>query len=316
MKNRRNRPFDLLAAGELLIDFISVDFAEDLEKAHHFKRLLGGSPANMCMNMTRLGNRTLLAATVGEDDMGKWLYREVEALGVDCRLLRRVGQPTTLILVTRSRAVSNFEAYRSADCEITTGQFPDDLLQEVRIFHTTCFGLSRQPAREAILDAAARAADMGCQLSMDANYAAKIWPDREEARRVVARYCELGALLKVSEVDWERLYGSPLTEAEEVARHLLGLGAREVCVTLGEKGAYVASAGGDSAFLPARPVKVRDTTGAGDAFWSGYLTAWLDGHGPEGCVRAGRRMAEMKLEHFGPLGRRVGRSTLYEEEQG
>ncbi len=312
MINETKRKFDICCAGELLIDFISEEFADDLDDVSKFRRIQGGSPANLCMNMARLGKRTALIATVGADDMGQFLLRAVEALGVDCTYLASAQVPTTLILVTRSRTVSNFEAYRSADCQITSSQFPDTLLAGTRIFHTTCFALSLDPARSAILDAARRAAAMGCQLSIDANYAQKIWADREEAQAIVAEYCSWGALVKVSEVDWERLYGNPLQDPQSAADHFLALGAKEVCVTMGGEGCFVSNAD-KRLFLPARPVDVKDTTGAGDAFWSGYLSAWLDEHDLEQRAKAGRKMAETKLGYFGPLPNSVACEMIYSD---
>lgn len=295
-----------------MIDFISTDFAENLDEATHFKRLPGGSPANLCMNMARLGNRVSLAATVGNDDMGHFLFRYVESHGVDVHPLYRVDLPTTLILVTRSQQVSNFEAYRGADNQITSEQFPEHLLQDISIFHTTCFGMSLEPARSTIYTAAQKAHARGCQLSIDANYAAKIWPNRAQAQDMLAGYVGMGAIVKISEIDWERLYDQPLGDPANAARHFLSLGARAVCVTLGAEGCLVASPA-ESHFLGTRPVEVKDTTGAGDAFWSGFLTAWLEGHGLLACARAGRRMAELKLAHFGPLPQRVERSLIFEE---
>ncbi len=309
---RRSRPYDLLAVGELLIDMISTDFAESLDEVHHFKRLQGGSPANLCLNMARLGNRTALVATIGQDNMGDLLWQQVQQLGVDCSYLRRVAEPTTLILVTRSRQVSNFEAYRMADPLIISEQLPESLLANATIFHTTCFGLSRDPAQSAIMQAAAQARQQGCQLSIDVNYASKIWPDRTQAQALVAQYCTWGTLLKISEVDWERLYDIPLDEPQQATAHFLNLGAKQVCVTLGDQGCVVDDGSG-AQFLPARPINVKDTTGAGDAFWSGYLTAWLDGHTPLNCAKAGRRMAEEKLQHFGPLSANFPVELIYED---
>lgn len=310
MSARRNKKYDILAAGELLVDFISTGFAENLDKAQNFKRLQGGSPANMCMNMARLGNKAKLLASLGNDDMGRYLLNYVQSVGVDCRHVRPVDIPTTLILVTRSREVSNFEAYRGADCEIVDEQFPSGIFDSLAIFHTTCFALSREPAQSSIMRAARLAARSGCQLSIDANYARKIWRDQQQAQQMVAEYCSYGALIKVSEVDWERLYNSRLEEPEAAADHFLGLGASEACITLGSEGCFVARAE-DRLFLPARKVEVKDTTGAGDAFWSGYLTAWLDGQTLSNRAKAGRRMAELKLEHFGPLPNRVPKEEVY-----
>ena len=307
-----SRRYDILSAGELLVDMISADFAVSLDEAQLFKRLPGGSPANLGMNMARLGQRVLLAATLGQDDIGGYLFDWVQKLGVDCRLLRRAAVPTTLILVTRSRQVSNFEAYRGADCQILDEQFPDEILAQVEIFHTTCFALSLPPAQGSIMRAAERAAALGAQLSIDINYAQKIWTDREQAQQLVADYCSRGALVKASEVDWERLYGTKLEDAAAAAAHFLSLGAREACITLGEEGCFVANAK-ERLFLPARPIAVKDTTGAGDAFWSGYLTAWLDGLPLVQRAMAARRMAELKLGCFGPLPQRVERKEIYEE---
>jgi len=312
MSQHSNKKYDILALGELLIDFISTDFAENLDEVVNFKRLQGGSPANMCMNMARLGKTSRLVASVGNDDMGLFLRKSVEATGVDCHHIRSVAQPTTLILVTRSQQVSNFEAYRSADQDIIDEQIPTGQLQDTAIFHTTCFGLSRNPAKQAIMRAAKLASQKGCQLSIDANYARKIWPDQAEAQQLVADYCGYGAMVKVSEVDWERLYNTKLEQPEQAAQHFLDMGAREVCITLGGDGCFVATAQ-EQHFLKARKVKVKDTTGAGDAFWSGYLTAFLDGHSLLNRAKAGRRMAELKLANFGPLPIKVNKELIYED---
>ena len=312
MIKRRDRPFDLLSVGELLIDFISADFADSLDDVINFKRLQGGSPANLCMNMARLSNRVKLVATVGKDDMGTHLLNCLKPLNIDTTHLFRSDLPTTLILVTRSKEVSNFEAYRAADCQISDQQFPDHLFAETTLFHTTCFALSKEPAQSTIVKAFQKAARMGCQLSIDANYAQKIWPDQKKAQELLKQYCSLGAIVKISEVDWERLYNTPLKDPKAAAQFLLGLGASEVCVTLGSEGCYAASKE-EACFLPARVIEIKDTTGAGDAFWSGYLTAWLDGLSLEEKCKAGRKMAELKLGHFGPFPGMVERSKIYSD---
>ena len=106
--------------------------------------------------------------------------------------------------------------------------------------------------------------------------------------------------MKISEVDWERLYNKQLDDPQTVIQHFLEMGVRELCLTLGAKGCYVANEQ-EQHFVPARKVTVRDTTGAGDAFWSGYLAAKLEGKSLLECALAGRRMAEIKLAHVGPL---------------
>lgn len=304
-----SRSIAILSAGELLVDFITAEFVQTLDEATLFKRIPGGSPANLAMNMARLGNSAMLVACVGNDDMGNILRNYVERTGVDVTNVAQVNDPTTLILVTRSAAVSNFQAYRNADFQLSIRQFPFQKFEDISIFHSTCFALSKNPAQHVILDAGERAKRAGCQLSLDANYAEKIWPDRLEAQRVVAEWSRLGSLIKISDVDWSRLYENPSPQPEAVIEHFLKMGAAEVCFTLGDKGCWVGNTEG-AHYLPARKVEVKDTTGAGDAFWSGYLTARLEGASPLECAVAGRKMAELKLAHFGPLPDRVDRNVV------
>ena len=309
----RTKPIDLLSVGELLIDMISTDFADSMDAVESYRRIVGGSPANLAMNMKRLGNNSGLISSVGKDGFGDFLMGYVRNLGLNTEGVVQIDDvPTTLILVTRSKNVSDFEAYRGADTHILPAQISDTVLSNTAIFHTTCFALSLNPAQSTILDAASRATALGCKLSIDVNYAQKIWKNNAEAKEIVAKYISHGAFVKCSEVDWERLYGEKLTDPEAAAAHFLSLGAGEVCVTLGGDGCFVANTEGGH-FLAARKVDVKDTTGAGDAFWSGYLTARLDGYSLINAAKAARRMAEIKIGHFGPLPTTVERRRIYED---
>lgn len=292
---------EIICIGELLLDLISLDYAEDFRAADKYQRLPGGSPANLAMNLARLGRAAGLVATVGKDDAGKLLIDAVREAGVDVRHVAQHTDPTTLILVTKSQAVSDFEPYRLADRQITPAQLPPDYLADARILHTTAFALSKDPARTTILDAMDRAADSGIRLSVDFNYADKIWGgDVDSGRETLTRIANQGALVKVSEVDYERLFGEMVIDYHSAAQRIKDMGAHLVCLTLGEEGCFVLH---DQAefYLSAREVEVKDTTGAGDAFWSGFLASHLAGHDWRSCARAGRAMAERKLGTVGPM---------------
>ncbi len=307
----------MLAVGELLVDLIGHSITTNLLDATDFKRLQGGSPANMAANMARLGNRSALVACVGTDNLGRFLTAQVAAAGVETGFIQQDSrEPTSLVVVSRTTGTPDFIAYRTADRMLLPDHLPDSLLSQSRIFHTTCFALSQAPAQATIVDAARRAHKLGCQVSIDANYAPSLWPDCEQAWQILADYCSAKALVKLSEDDAARLYGTrtgdTLPSHEEIVDKFHQMGAELVCLTLGADGSLVSSAGGAKQVrVLGQPVDVVDATGAGDAYWAGFLTAYLDSQTPEICARAGAKLAQMKLERSGPLPAQIDRAELY-----
>jgi sugar/nucleoside kinase (ribokinase family) len=159
-----------------------------------------------------------------------------------------------------------------------------------------------------VLDAAKRAVGFGAVLSLDLNYAAKLWPNIKEAEQVIKEYLSHGALIKLSEDDAERFFGN--IPEELVFEILKTWGASLICFTMGAKGSKVITNEGEW-YYAAQPVEVKDATGAGDAFWSGFLAAFVDGQSPENCAKAGVKMAAIKLQHLGPLTTPIDKARIY-----
>jgi len=71
-----------------------------------------------------------------------------------------------------------------------------------------------------------------------------------------------------NETEAETITGMPVRSVDDAvacAAHLVAGGLQRVIITLGEKGALLAHAGGTELIAPCR-VAAKDTTGAGDAF--------------------------------------------------
>ncbi|MEM7105138.1 MAG: PfkB family carbohydrate kinase [Bacteroidota bacterium] len=304
--------YDVIAAGELLVDMIGDQSGVSLEDTKNFSRYKGGSTANLANNLNLLGKKTALVASVGNDGLGKFLVQSVKQTGLDSSHIRVInGCRTSLILVSKSTGTPDFLAYRCADFQFIPSQLPDDLLSNAKIFHTTCFALSQSPAQEVILTSAKRAHGFGARLSIDLNYAPEIWPDRESAINIVKEYCALGALVKISKDDHTRLFG--IGPAEDSITSLLDFGASKVCLTLGKEGCKTASATNPKIrYFPVPKTEISgDSTGAGDAFWSGFLAGYLDGQSTEECVKAGINVSAIKLKQTGQLSEAINISKIY-----
>ena len=306
------KKYALLSVGELLVDIIGTDIQESILQTSTFERFQGGSPANMAANMARLGMSTALISCVGNDNLGIFLKNDVAKTGIDIsHVVTDDFQPTSTVIVSKTKGTPDFIAYRTADRMIQPSHIPNSLLAESAIFHTTCFALSQEPAQSAIVDAAKRANKLGCRVSLDANYAIQIWADRKQAWETISAYCSHDGLVKLSEDDAERIYGYKVSE-EQVIEDFHGMGADLVCFTKGGEGSTISYEKGSKKIrLGVKPIEVIDATGAGDAFWAGFLTAFSEGKTIEICAHAGGNLAAFKLITKGPLPAVVNKEILY-----
>lgn len=298
--------YDVISAGELLADFISEEPVDDVGAATTFSRHTGGSPANLARNLSALGKHVSLVATVGDDGLGRYLLERLDESGVDTSGVSvDPSRPTSSVLIARSAKTPDFIHYREADTQIRREQLPDERVRDCSIFHTTCVALSSDQARQAIVTAAERASKSGSHLSIDANYVAQHWADAGVARRSISSYCRGRALVKLSLDDAARLFETPTNELvdEEIVAEVHGWGAELVCLTKGRDGSIVSwEDGAASEFVGADEVDdVYGATGAGDAFWSGFLSGWLDGESPSACAALGARVAAEVVRKAGPL---------------
>ncbi len=295
--------YNVVCAGEALIDLVSANYAATLGDASGFVPHVGGSPANLASNLRCLGLEVGLICAVGQDAFGQKIIDDFSTRRLPIDLVHRTPHyPTSLVAVTKSKGSPDFEVYRGADPQLQWSTFAACLDHGTDHFHTTCFALSALPARSHLLRAAAAFAKTGSTISLDANYAQKVWPDRKRAQLVVEQYLRLGAIVKMSEVDFERLYEKPLPidDAEIAARPFLAMGAQAICFTFGGEGAVLIQEGQVDRYVPP-PVTIVDATGAGDSFWAGFLAARLDGRDAPSCLHVAARVAIHKLQQQGPL---------------
>ncbi|MBC8159948.1 MAG: sugar kinase [Roseiflexaceae bacterium] len=305
-----NSPLDLLAIGETLIDFISTEPAESLSEAEQFRRHLGGSPANIAVTVARLGGRAAVASRVGAGALGRFVRRELEQRGVITDYLcHDPDYRTTIILVTKTEGTPDFEVFHGADAQLQPDDVPEEALARATVVHTSTFALARNPCRQTVIGAMRRAAALGKVVSLDPNYSPKLWPDIEEARAVLTELYAHVTITKPSLDDAARLFGGDMTPEQSV-RRFHELGPRTVVLTMGKRGTLLSHAG-QLTHIPARLVDVVDATGAGDAFYGGFLTAYTDGLTLVQCVHVANAVVAQKLQRVGQLTEPLNKQAIY-----
>lgn len=268
------RRFDIAALGELLIDFTDCGLSESGMRL--FERNPGGAPANVLAAAARLGRRTAFLGKVGEDMHGQFLRDTLANAGIDVTgLVRDQDVFTTLAFVALDDGGErhfSFARKPGADTCLRPEELNADVLQSTRVLHVGSLSLTDEPARSATFAAVELAKQAGAIISYDPNYRAALWPDTKTAAAHMRSMLPHADVVKLS--DEETLLLTDAADPAEAARRLLAQGVSCAAVTLGAQGALVATKDGIRT-VPGFPTAAVDTTGAGDAFWGGFLHRML-----------------------------------------
>ncbi len=266
--------YDIAALGELLIDF--TDRGVSPGGMRLFERNPGGAPANVLTAAARFGSRTAFLGKVGDDMHGRFLRQTLLDAGIDVSgLVMAEDVFTTLAFVAldeRGERSFSFARKPGADTCLRPEELNAAVLEGTRVLHVGSLSLTDEPARSATFAAVERAKTAGALISYDPNYRSVLWPDAETAARHMRSMAPYVDVMKLSDEETVLLTGE--SDPAAALEALLVRGVKCAAVTLGAEGALVAAADG-MRHVPGFSVDAVDTTGAGDAFWGGFLHRML-----------------------------------------
>jgi sugar/nucleoside kinase (ribokinase family) len=292
-----NHSNDILTVGELLVDMISAEYDEDFE-SNTYHKFFGGSPANIAMNVKRLGIQSLIASAVGEDGFGKFLINHLQKVNIETKYVQQVDYATSMVVVTKSKNSPVPIFYRGADYHLIFTPELEEAVKQSKIIHFSCWPISQMPVRSTIEKIIESAKEHGKLVCFDPNYHPMIWQKGENGIQYVKSIIGKADIVKPSEDDAERLFGKD-TYINQIEK-FLQLGAKLVIMTLGKDGAIVSN-GTETIHCNTLAKEVVDTTGAGDAFWSGFYAALVKGYSIREALNLGFAVSAYKLKYTGAV---------------
>lgn len=288
---------DVLAIGEILVDMISNDYANNFESST-YKRYFGGSPSNIAINVKKLGLNSIVVSAAGNDGLGDFLVDFLESEKLDTSYIQRVDYSTSMVLVTKSQSTPRPIFYREADYHLEYTDKLHEAIKNSKIMHFSCWPISRVLSRQVIERSIKTARKNDVLVCFDPNYHIGLWPSGADGIVDLKSLLEQVDIVKPSIEDAERIFGKK--SHEEYINAFLNLGAKLVILTLGEDGAIVSN-GKEMMEYKSLATKVEDTTGAGDAFWSGFYTAIVEGYKIKEAFELGFAVSAYKLQYTGAV---------------
>ena len=281
------KTFDVVALGELLIDF--TENGRSGQGNTLFEANPGGAPCNVLAMLGKLGRSCAFVGKVGDDMFGRLLRGVVRDAGIctDALLTDARARTTLAFVKTAENGDRDFSFYRNpgADMMLTEDELPLSMLENTRVFHFGTLSMTHEAVRKATVKAVETAKAAGAVISFDPNLRPPLWESLDAAREQIAWGLSRADVVKIADNEITFMTGE-----EDLGRAVEALRAqypniRLLNVTCGPEGSC-AYACGRRVFIPAfRLGGTIETTGAGDTFCAcilhNVLEYGLDDRGEE-----------------------------------
>lgn len=313
-----NKHLDVICLGRAAVDLYGVQVGGRLEDMQSFAKYLGGSSGNLAAGLARLGTRSSMLTRVGNEAMGRFVREALDREGVDVSHVitdpQRLTGLVILGIADRDSFPHIFYRENCADMGIESGDFDEEYIASSRALAITGTHLSTDQTFEAVGKACSIARANDTRVILDIDYRPVLWglatPDGGDERFVesdiVTRRIQslLGQFDLLVGTEEEICIAGGSTDVLTSLRSIREKTAATIVLKRGPLGCSIYEQaipatldGGIS--VKGVQVEVLNVLGAGDAFLSGFLHAWLNGQSWEDCARSGNACGALVVSRHG-----------------
>ncbi len=270
------------------------------EHADLFRADLGGSSANICAGLCKLGMQSALVTSVSDDTVGRFCTNRLAHYGVDTQYIKVLGGEYRVSLAVYESVLEDFQLciYRNnaVDFQVTDKDVDQVDYQSFGALVTAGTVFAAEPSRSSTFRAFENARAAGLPVIFDIDYRPYSWPSAEVASDVLTRAGEQSDLIVGNDEEFGFMAGNP-SKGLDKARELAAQG-KMVIYKMGEKGALTL-AGGEKIRTGIFPVTAVKPNGAGDSFMAGLLAAISEGRPLQEAVLRGSACASIVVSQPG-----------------
>lgn len=282
-------PEDITSQGKIAFELGAKFQIEDRFES------LGGCAVNQACGLSRLGVTSLCYTVIGNDLVGEWIQKELEKEGVDGALITKENCPSGLSAIVVNEGSGERIIFSNQEANERIKIIPEKLEGAEWISVSDPNGEWKK-----ILDDIFMAAEKtGARISFNPR-GTNIQEDAGKVFEIAGR-AEVFFINKDEAIEiltTRNLKPENLNDERYLLEELKNSGAKIVVITDGINGAW-ATDGEKIVFADALVKKAVDTTGAGDAFSSGFLAAYIKGKNLEECLKWGTANGGNSVNFYG-----------------
>lgn len=294
--------FDVVCIGVVLMDLPlgPLDehiFQKETTMVPRISLTTGGDALNEAIVLARLGKKPALMGHIGADMLGELIVKRCEEEGVDCSKLKRdpaVDTRINVVVIGKDGQRHFVKTQNAGSGSFQVSDIDYSFLEKAAAVSLASIFCSKLRDTATILNIlrTAKAGHVITFADMVPMTGGETIRDIEEALPYLDYFLpnmEEAAML------------TGMTNPDEMADCLLQYGIRNVIIKLGKEGCLIKNSQ-ERYHIPAFSVETVDTTGAGDNFAAGFITAVLDGMELEDCGLFANAVAAASTEAVGAVG--------------
>jgi len=255
----------------------------------------GGSAANTMAGISSFGGRPAFIGKVRNDSLGEIFTHDIRTAGVHYGTVAGTTGPSTArcIVLVSDDAERTMSTFLGASTGLSAADMDPALIANSKVIYIEGYQWDLSDTKVAILGACRAACDAGGKVALSLSDAFCV--DRHRVDLLELTYDHVDILFGNEREIMSLFETNTFVDAVNAIR-----GRCEVAVlTRGVDGAVLVT--GDTTFeIPAEPIaQIKDTTGAGDLYASGFLFGYTHDRDIEMCGKLGAMAAAEVISHMG-----------------
>ena len=289
----------------LLIGRAGVDIYPDppgtkTENANKYVTHLGGSSANMGVQLTKYGGSCSLITRISNDALGKFVLNQLDFYGVKNTLIKLEDNESRISFAIVESTTEDHQSiiyrHKAADLFLNKNDIENSNIQKYECILITGTSLAAEPSRSAVLYALELAKENNIPVIMDIDYRPYTWESADKAKQIYNLACDYCSGIIGNDDEFAILsgsYESGFNYAKKKSKN-----CELVIYKMGEKGSITFANNKEikKGIFPVKPLK---PTGAGDSFLGSLIGALLKKYDLQKAIEIGSAAAAIVVTKVG-----------------
>ena len=289
----------------LLIGRAGVDIYPDppgtkTEDAKNYVTYLGGSSANMGVQLTKYGGKCSLLTRVSNDALGKFVLNQLDYYGVKKDLVKSEDNESRISFAIVESTLEDHQSiiyrHKAADLFLNQDDIEQANIENYECILITGTSLAAEPSRSSVLSALEVANKNNIPVIMDIDYRPYTWESPSKAKEIY-NLAAINCSGVIGNDDEFAVLSGDYKEGLDYAKKLSSNNDL-VIYKMGEKGSitYANNKEINKGIYPVKPLK---PTGAGDSFMGSLIGALLNNYDLDKSLEIGSAAAAIVVTKVG-----------------